>query len=212
MSRPQSAGSDRSTKSNVSNGSAKSNLSNGSAKSTISDDSYLNSLREGMDDQFKQMIQETIRFDDNRSLAMERKIQSHNAKKRRPDDTKERDWPLPMVDEYKNYKAKVVALKKAKLGQKESTARAKQARYHPEMKKEARLLALRDDEKWFKAAIDAAMARFGFMKKYPDAFNTKSNKNHLIAATDNLNSARRAVEEIIEQKRRLTGFDEQAAS
>ena len=46
---------------------------------------------------------------------------------------------------------------------------------------------------WF----SATKARLGFMKKYPDAFNTKANQSHLKAATDNLNSAKNAVQQIL---------------
>ncbi len=50
------------------------------------------------------------------------------------------------------------------------------------------------------ARIRASIARLAFMQKYPDAFNTPITKTHIKAATDNLNSAKKAMREMAIQE------------
>ncbi|KAI0860873.1 hypothetical protein F4860DRAFT_478012 [Xylaria cubensis] len=172
--------------------------------SVLSDDSYLKTL-EPIDDQFKEMLSHVRIIESHRAVLRERKIQSHEAKKRDPNDTDKRKWTDQMEAEYASYKAKVDVLSAARGVQKASAKVAKQSKTADISTQEtARKIALEDDKKWLDAAIAAATARLGFMTKYPNALNTPSTKSHIKAIEDNLNSAKKAVREIETQKQKIS--------
>jgi myosin heavy subunit len=149
MSRPTSAGSDKST------GSAGSKESADSYTSTLSTDSYVTTLKPKLDEEFKQMLNEIRLADTNRTIAKERKIQSHEVKKRDPTDTERRtDWTPEMEAEHAQYKLTVKALERAKKVQDESEKLAKASKTaDPATQERVRMQALRDDEAWLDAAI-----------------------------------------------------------
>ncbi|KAK4247664.1 hypothetical protein C7999DRAFT_31965 [Corynascus novoguineensis] len=190
MSRPSSAGSTKSTD---------------SYSSVLSDDSYIASFKPGIDDSFKEMLNEIKMTDSNRSLLKERKIQSHEVKKRDPADTERRtNWTPQMVAEYDGYKEKVKLLEKAKAKQVASEKAAKGSK-KSDMKtqEKLRLQALADDKAWLDAAIVAGTARLQFLKNHPNALSTPSTKTHIKAAEDNLNSARSAQREVEIQEKKI---------
>ncbi|KAJ8122619.1 hypothetical protein ONZ43_g1231 [Nemania bipapillata] len=171
--------------------------------SALSDDSYLKTLKPGIDDQFQKMLRDVKMVENQRSILKERKIQSHEVKKRDPNDT---DRPLAWTDQmdadYQSYKAKVDILKIAKRVQEASQRDAKETINRDlSAQEKARYKALDDDKEWLDAAISAASERLGFMTKYPNALDTQNTRNHIKAAEDNLNSAKKAVREIETQKR-----------
>ncbi|KAF6821202.1 hypothetical protein CPLU01_12560 [Colletotrichum plurivorum] len=112
------------------NGSPDSSESVPSAVSSIlSEDSYVAMLETGLDDQFKEMLSEIRMNENNRQILRERKILSHEAKKRDPNDTLRRTNWSPQIDqEYEDYKVKVETLSKAKKDQAPSTGIAKDSR------------------------------------------------------------------------------------
>jgi len=121
----------------------------------LSDDSYIATFKPGIDDSFKEMMNEIKMTDSERKLLKERKIQSHEVKKRDPADTERRtDWTPKMVAEYDDYKAKVKLLEKAKAKQ-EASEKAAKASKKSDMKTQEKLRhqALADDEAWLAAAI-----------------------------------------------------------
>ncbi|KAL2192588.1 hypothetical protein P885DRAFT_64789 [Corynascus similis CBS 632.67] len=190
MSRPNSAGSTKSTD---------------SYSSVLSDDSYIATFKPGIDDSFKEMMNEIKMTDSERKLLKERKIQSHEVKKRDPADTERRtDWTPKMIAEYDDYKAKVKLLEKAKAKQ-EASEKAAKASKKSDMKTQEKLRhqALADDEAWLAAAIAAGKARLQFLKDHPNALSTPSTKTHIKAAEDNLNSAKLALREIKTQEKKI---------
>ncbi|KAF6803711.1 hypothetical protein CMUS01_15021 [Colletotrichum musicola] len=195
------------------NGSPDSNESVPSAGSSIlSEDSYVAMLETGLDDQFKEMLNKIRMNENNRQILRERKILSHEAKKRDPNDTWRRtNWSPQMDQEYDDYKVKVETLskvKKVKKDQARSTGIAKDSRITDLVTRERnRIQALHDDEAWLDAAIDAAKARISFMSTYPDALNTPATKSHIEAINDNLNSAKQAMREIKTQKKKSQNSD-----
>jgi hypothetical protein len=95
MSRRSSSGSDKSTNSSA---------------SVLSDDSYLATFQPGIDDQFKELLNHIRMIEKNRKILKERKIQSHEMKKRDPNDIARRtDWTPQMDSDYLSYKAEVEA-------------------------------------------------------------------------------------------------------
>ncbi|RYP13396.1 hypothetical protein DL767_010754 [Monosporascus sp. MG133] len=188
--------------------SSSSGKSTDSYASVLSDDSYLATLKPGIDDQFKEMLSHVKVIENDRKILKERKIQSHEAKKRDPNDTQRRtDWTPQMEADYASYKAKVDALFAAKKVQEASEKVAKQSKTADiAIQEKNRNEALRDDEKWLDAAIAAATARLGFMTKYPNALSTPSTKSHIKAAQDNLNSAKQARREIEIQKKKIANI------
>ncbi|KAK9773304.1 hypothetical protein SCAR479_10033 [Seiridium cardinale] len=177
--------------------------------SALSDDSYITHLKPGLDDQFKAMLNHVKVIENDRKILRERKIQSHKAKKRDPEDVSRRlDWTPQMEADYESYKAKVDALSVAKSAQDASEMAAKMSRHEDlAIQKEIRSTALKDDETWLNAAIAAATARLGFMAKYPNALNTPATKNHIMAAQDNLHSAKLAQREIQIQKKKIENLE-----
>jgi hypothetical protein len=135
--------------------SSSSNKSTDSYTSVLSDDSYLAELKPGIDDQFKTMLDSIRMIENNRKILKERKIQSHEAKKRDPNDKDRRtDWTPEMEAGYLAYKAKVEALNKAKSVQEASEKVAKQSKKVDIATQEKnRNKALADDELWLDAAI-----------------------------------------------------------
>ncbi|TGJ80525.1 hypothetical protein E0Z10_g8231 [Xylaria hypoxylon] len=200
--------------------SSSSQKSNDSYTSVLSDDSYLATLKPGIDDQFKEMLNHVKMIENNRKVLKERKIQSHEAKKRDPNDVNRRlDWLPQMEADYKSYKAKVDLLSAAKTTQEASEKAAKKSKNADLATQEkARNAALDDDRIWLAAAIAcffythlAATARLGFMTKYPDALSTPSTKSHIKAAEDNLSSAKKALREIEIQKNKIANAKSIAA-
>ncbi|KAK4232783.1 hypothetical protein C8A03DRAFT_39584, partial [Achaetomium macrosporum] len=189
MSRPSSSGSNKSDGSNK---------STDSYASVLSDDSYMATLRP-IDNEFRNMLQHIQALNTSRSLAKQRKIVSHETKKRDPADTERRtDWTPQMEADYDAYKAKVDVLSAVKARQEASEKAAKASSKSKDLaaQERARLQALADDEAWLNAAIAAANARLGFMTKYPNALSTPSTQTHIKAVQDNLNSAKQAQREI----------------
>ncbi|KAM0814416.1 hypothetical protein AB5N19_00206 [Seiridium cardinale] len=186
-------------------GSSSSILSDSSYTSVLSDDSYLAQLEPGLDDQFKEMLNNLRMIENNRKILTERKIQSHEAKKRDPTDVSRRiDWTPQMDADYLSYKAKVEVVAVTHAAQKVSGRLARKSKHADLATQEAiRSAALADDEKWLDAAIEAATARLGFMTKYPNALHTTATKTHIKAAEDNLNSAKHAKREIETQKKKI---------
>ncbi|KAI0436492.1 hypothetical protein F4803DRAFT_556960 [Xylaria telfairii] len=181
-----------------------SNKCTDSYTSLLSDDSYLNTLKPGIDDHFKEMLSCMEMNENHRNILKERKIQSHEVKKRDPSDVNGRiEWTPQMNADYASYKSKVNVIKAAKSVQKASKKVARDSKNADvSIQEEARDKAIEDGEKWVDAAIEAATARLGFMAKYPNAFDTPSTKTHIGAIEDNLNSAKKAVREIeIQQKK-----------
>ncbi|KAI0531711.1 hypothetical protein GGR58DRAFT_518297 [Xylaria digitata] len=176
--------------------------------SILSDDSYLSPLEAGTDDLFKKFLNDVKMIENNRSVSKERKIQSHEAKKRDPNDVGTRcDWTPQMQSDYASYKTKVSLIS---LARKTQIASAKAARAAMESKnidlatlEEYHNAALEDAEKWQHAAMVAATERLGFMTKYPNAFNTLSTKNHIIAAQHNLDSVKLALRVVQAQKKKI---------
>ncbi|KAK4150487.1 hypothetical protein C8A00DRAFT_36923 [Chaetomidium leptoderma] len=166
MSRPSTAGSDdskKSTGSNQTTGSKKSTGSNqttGSNDSTesygsvLSDDSYLGKLLPGKDDDFQALLNTIKALDTERSLAKERKIQSHEAKKRDPTDTDRRtDWTPQMEREHAAYKAKVETIKAARIVALAAGTRAKESKATIEERIKLREGAMKLDDSWIHEAI-----------------------------------------------------------
>jgi hypothetical protein len=121
----------------------------------LSDDSYLATLKPGIDDQFQEILSHVRMIENNRKILKERKIQSHEAKKRDPNDTAKRtDWTSQMESDYLSYKAKVDALGAAKKVQEASEKVARQSKKMDIATQEKnRNKALNDDETWLDAAI-----------------------------------------------------------
>lgn len=124
--------------------------------SVLSDDSYLATFQPGIDDQFRETLEDIRLIENNRTILKERKIQSHEAKKRDPNDTLRRtDWTDEMEAEYRSYKDKVDALGVAKTVQEMSENNAKRSkRENIETQIRNRNQALKDDEAWLDAAIE----------------------------------------------------------
>ncbi|KAK4181994.1 hypothetical protein QBC35DRAFT_510749 [Podospora australis] len=187
-----------------------SSKSNDSAKSTdsyasvLSEDSYIATFKP-VDDDFKNLLEHVKMVENGRKILKERKVQSHEVKKRDPKDTERRtDWTPQMEADYLSYKKSVEALTVAKKAQEASEKLAKNSKKLDITTQEVnRRKALDDDEKWLNAAIAAATARLGFMTKYPNALSTPSTKTHIKAAEDNLNSAKTAKREIEIQKKKI---------
>ncbi|KAL6835546.1 hypothetical protein V8C40DRAFT_234570 [Trichoderma camerunense] len=178
-----------------------------SYSSVLSDDSYLETLKE-VDGPFKEILNEIRITENNRRILKERKIHSHELKKRDPNDTQRRsNWTPEMETDYASYKFKVNTLAAAKAVQEESEKIARKSR-NADVATQlfARNKALQDDEKWLDAAITVAVARLSFMTKYPDALSTPSTKTHIKAAEDNLNSAKLARREIEVQKQKIANI------
>ncbi|KAF2968710.1 hypothetical protein GQX73_g4902 [Xylaria multiplex] len=174
--------------------------------SVLSDDSYLALLKPGLDDIFKEVLNDIKILEDNRrSILKERKIQSHEAKRRDPTDLDtERDWTPQMELDYESYKAKGEVLKSVKAAQKASASAVDNNRSSDLATLEAlHNTALEDAETWQRVAMEAAVERLNFMKKYPNAFNTPSTKTHIKAAEDTLNSAKLAQREIQTRKKKI---------
>ncbi|KAI1159852.1 hypothetical protein F5B18DRAFT_635283 [Nemania serpens] len=182
-----------------------SNTSTDSYTSVLSDDSYLATLKPGIDDQFQDMLSHIRVIENHRRVLRERKIQSHQAKKRDPNDVDRRlDWSPQMDADYASYKAKVNLLSAAKSTQEASEKIARKSkRADLSTQEKARNTALEDDKAWLDAAIAAATARLGFMTKYPNALSTPSTRSHITAVEDNLNSAKNAAREIEIQKKKI---------
>ncbi|KAI1734077.1 hypothetical protein F4680DRAFT_365179 [Xylaria scruposa] len=181
-----------------------SNSSTESYTSVLSDDSYLKTLKP-IDDQFQEMLSHVRIIENHRRVLKERKIQSHEAKKRDPNDVDKRKWTDQMEADYASYKAKVDVLSAAKNVQVASERVARQSRKADiSTQEKVRNIALEDDKKWLDAAVAAATARLGFMTKYPNALNTPFTKSHIKAIEDNLNSAKLAVREIETQKKKIS--------
>jgi hypothetical protein len=142
MSRPNSSGSNNSAKSTDSYASA------------LSDDSYLATFKPA-DASFAEVLAHIRMVENNRPVLKERKVQSHELKKRDPNDTERRtDWTPQMEADYAAYKAKVDALTAAKAVQAASEAAAKASKKKPIAEQEAaRNKALNDDDVWLKAGI-----------------------------------------------------------
>ncbi|RMZ83277.1 hypothetical protein DV738_g1397, partial [Chaetothyriales sp. CBS 135597] len=187
--------------------STKSKTSTESIHSVYSEDSYIATFEATFDDAFREMLDEVKMLGNNRKILLERKVQSHNAKKRDPNDTAKRtDWTPQMEAEYQLYKVKVAELTKAKKDHKLSEKAAKQSKNDDLATiKRLRNKALSDAEKWLNAGIEAAKARLDFMSKYPNAFSTPATRSHIKAAEDCLNSAKRAKREIEIQKTTTDG-------
>lgn len=140
MSRPSSAGSTGSTD---------------SYQSALSDDSYLARLKPEDVDRLTEMLNNVRMVENHRKLLKERKIQSHELKKRDPNDTARRtDWENDkQVADWTAYKAKVDALAAAKAVQVISEENAKNAKRSDVTTQERlRNKALEDDYKWLNAA------------------------------------------------------------
>lgn len=135
--------------------SSSSNKSTDSYTSVLSDDSYLADLKPGIDDQFKAMLDNIRMIENNRKILKERKIQSHEAKKRDPNDKDRRtDWTSEMEAGYLSYKGKVDVLNEAKKVQEASEKVAKKSKNVDIATQEKnRNKALADDEVWLDAAI-----------------------------------------------------------
>ncbi|TRX92147.1 hypothetical protein FHL15_007014 [Xylaria flabelliformis] len=178
--------------------------------SVLSDNSYLKTLKP-TDNQFQEILSYVRIIESHRTVLRERKIQSHEAKKRDPNDTDQRKWTDQMDADYASYKAKVDVLSAAKHVQEALETVAKQSKKADiSIQEKARKIALEDGKKWLDAAIAASTARLGFMTRYPNALNTPSTKSHIKAIEDNLNSAKRAVREIETQKQKISEAREMA--
>ncbi|KAK8080282.1 hypothetical protein PG997_008100 [Apiospora hydei] len=110
MSRRGSGDSNASTASYCS---AQSDVSIQSYYSILSDDSYAVELKP-IDKSFLEMCEEVRILDTERNILEERKMQSHNAKKRDPKDTAERVWPDAQAADYKVYKELVRRIRPVK--------------------------------------------------------------------------------------------------
>jgi len=132
-----------------------SNKSTDSYASVLSDDSYLATFQSGIDAQFQEILSHVRMIENNRKILKERKIQSHEVKKRDSNDTARRtDWTSQMENDYLSYKTKVDALSAAKKVQEKSEKVAKQSKKKDIATQENnRNKALSDDEKWLDAAI-----------------------------------------------------------
>lgn len=132
-----------------------SNTSTDSYTSVLSDDSYLATLKPGIDDQFQDMLSHIRVIENHRRVLRERKIQSHQAKKRDPNDVDRRlDWSPQMDADYASYKAKVNLLSAAKSTQEASEKIARKSkRADLSTQEKARNTALEDDKAWLDAAI-----------------------------------------------------------
>lgn len=132
-----------------------SNACTDSYTSLLSDDSYLNSLKPGIDDQFKEMLSHVEMTENHRNVLKERKIQSHEVKKRDPNDMNEQiGWTPQMDADYASYKAKVGAISGVKSVHKASEKVAKGSRYADiSTQEEVRNKTMEDGEKWVDAAI-----------------------------------------------------------
>lgn len=122
----------------------------------LSDDSYLATLKPGIDDLFKEMLNHVKMIENDGPIQLERKIQSHEAKRRDPADTKKRtDWTPRVEADYLSYKAKVDVLKVAKRVQEasENVAKNNENTDIPTQEKH-RNRALIDDGLWLDAAIE----------------------------------------------------------
>ncbi|OHF01737.1 hypothetical protein CORC01_02928 [Colletotrichum orchidophilum] len=196
-----------STKSNQSTATDCSSNTTVSYASALSDDSYKKSfIKSGNDDSFMEMMEHVTIIESGRDFLHERKIQSHNVKKRDINDTALRsaDWTPQMVRDYASYKAKVSVLGKTRKtavasGQAIKSVLGKSF----EIQEPVYLKALNDDELWVNAALEAAKARLGFVTKYPDALPTKSTVNHIAQAADNLTSAKNAHSAIQTKRQKL---------
>lgn len=125
-----------------------------SYSSVLSDDSYLETLKE-VDGPFREILNEIRITENDRKILKERKIQSHELKKRDPNDTQKRtNWTREMETDYASYKSKVNVLTAAKAVQEVSERIARKSKIADVATQEfARNKALQDDEKWLDAAI-----------------------------------------------------------
>lgn len=85
----------------------------GSYESLLSEDSYAAKFFKPKDRKFIEMLKGVKITKTNRPYLIERKIQSHKAKKRHPKDHKQ-DWTAQMEQEHTDYKAKVDIMSNAK--------------------------------------------------------------------------------------------------
>ncbi|KAM0245335.1 hypothetical protein ACHAQJ_010593 [Trichoderma viride] len=178
-----------------------------SYSSVLSDDSYLETLKE-VDGPFREILSEIRITENNRKILKERKIQSHELKKRNPNDTqRQTNWTPEIETDYVSYKSKVNVLAAAKAVQEESEKITRKSKNADVATQEfAHNKALQDDKKWLDAAIIVAVARLSFMTKYPDALSTPSTKTHIKAAKDNLNSAKLTRREIEVQIQKIASI------
>ncbi|KAI0478251.1 hypothetical protein F4859DRAFT_504090 [Xylaria cf. heliscus] len=166
--------------------------------SILFDDSYLKTLKPGIDYHFGEMLSDLRMIENSRKILKERNIQSHEVKRRDLDDVDKRlDWTEKMNEEYASYKAKVDASGKIAKNSGDLDL---------SVQEKVRNIALEDEKKWLEAAITAASARLGFMTKYPDALCIPSTRRHIKVAEDNLNSAKLAVGRIEVQKKSMPKF------
>ncbi|KAK2599571.1 hypothetical protein N8I77_011312 [Diaporthe amygdali] len=162
-----------------------------SFQSFLSDDSYLEKLKP-VDVGFAEMLTEIRAIDTNRSILVERKLQSHTQKRRDQADLSPReDWTSRQTSEYQAYKDMVKSLAAANKKAVASSNIAKVQDDEASCRK-----ALADQQARSTAAIRAAEARLGFMTRYPNAYSTPSHANHIKAVEDNLNSAKLAQREV----------------
>ncbi|KAI0205951.1 hypothetical protein F4808DRAFT_455448 [Astrocystis sublimbata] len=171
--------------------------------STLSDDSYLEQLKPGLDDQFKEMLNHIRMIENSKTIVEERKRQSHNAKKSNG-LVQTPEWTGIMRADYAQYKAKVDELAAAKKKSSASDMRAKRSKNQALAEQEkARATALEDSRLWFDAAIVAAKARLSFMTKHPNAYDSGSTQRHIKAAEDVMKSAKHAKRQIEVQKQKI---------
>ncbi|KAI1080661.1 hypothetical protein F5B20DRAFT_579909 [Whalleya microplaca] len=177
MSRPNSASSQRSTR---------------SVSSVLSDDSYVANLEKvdiGLQDmiaQFKEIAEKYIVAETGNPILMERKIQSHEVKKRDPADTTKEIWTREAKADYSSYKASENVTKKLK----DAAARSRHAALGANISS-FYLLALNP-----LIPSMTADARFSFMAKYPKIFNTAKTKTQIDKAAEFISSAKNAKQEI----------------
>ncbi|KAM7216550.1 hypothetical protein V8F06_008078 [Rhypophila decipiens] len=193
-----------------------------SDNSVLSTDSYLAELKP-IDDKFRRLCQDILILDTGKNILQDRKILSHDIKKRERAPILfpwRRKWTTDMDRDYSIYKAKVdhgipLARKQAAKAKRlvEESTRRREDMAVQEMKL---CHALDYHQVWFDAAIDAAKARIEFMHKYcpQGCFTPKGDRGHLIAAESNLNSAKKAVRELEQERGELgklrTRMDQEA--
>lgn len=85
----------------------------------------METLKPVIDDQFKEILASIKLVENNRSLLKERKIQSHEAKKRDPTLNDTYYWHEQMEEDYNSYKRKVKRIHGMKVKQEKAERAAK---------------------------------------------------------------------------------------
>ncbi|KAM7194017.1 hypothetical protein V8F20_008113 [Naviculisporaceae sp. PSN 640] len=200
-----------------------------SYNSTVSTDSYLSGFRsdDPIDVKFRQLCQNVLILDTGRDILQERKMLSHQAKKRKRRVIMTTNWrrghqknaaasvvkwtPI-MKKDYEIYKAKVEAITNARMQAETARLLAEDSINRGEdiTLREMKLCHAMDYQQvWFDAAIEAAKGRIEFMHKYTPlpCYTPKGDKGHIQAAESNLESAKDALR-ALEMQREAGGNEE----